>query len=161
MAGGTPSFPASRVLGARASRSHGGRDALLGNSANKHACKKPTLLRPEGGGLRSSGCLRGTTLRRIQHAGIDRRFQGAGEAVALAGDLEACRVGTQIRAAPRHALVGVEGDLTGVGVAHEAQEGLFGGGAPTRSAPPYRVMRISLSPLWQSPPPSALRGSSP
>ena len=45
MAGGTPAFPASRVLGARASRSHGGKNALLGNAASRHARKKPTPLR--------------------------------------------------------------------------------------------------------------------
>ena len=48
MAGGTPAFPASRVLGARASRSHGGRNALLGNAVSRHARKKPTPLRGEG-----------------------------------------------------------------------------------------------------------------
>ena len=42
MAGGTPAFLASRVLGARASRSHEGRNALLGNAASKHARKKAT-----------------------------------------------------------------------------------------------------------------------
>jgi hypothetical protein len=41
IAGGTPAFPAQRVLGARASRSHGSRNALLGNAASKHARKKP------------------------------------------------------------------------------------------------------------------------
>jgi len=40
MAGGTPAFPASRVLGARASRSHGGKNALLGNASSRHARKK-------------------------------------------------------------------------------------------------------------------------
>jgi len=45
MAGGTPAFPASRVLGARASRSHDSRNALLGNAASRHARKKPTPLR--------------------------------------------------------------------------------------------------------------------
>ena len=44
MAGGTPAFPAQRVLGARASRSHGGNNALLGNAASRHARKKPTPL---------------------------------------------------------------------------------------------------------------------
>jgi len=50
MAGGTPAFPASRMLGTRASRSHGGRNALLGGSASRHACKKPTPLSPVGEG---------------------------------------------------------------------------------------------------------------
>ena len=44
-AGGTPAFPTSRVLGARASRSHDSRNALLGNAASRHARKKPTPLR--------------------------------------------------------------------------------------------------------------------
>ena len=48
-AGETPAFPASRVLGARASRSHDSRNALLGNAASRHARKKPT---PLGGGDR-------------------------------------------------------------------------------------------------------------
>jgi len=42
MAGGTPAFPASRVLGAQASRSHDSRNALLGNAASRHARQKPT-----------------------------------------------------------------------------------------------------------------------
>jgi hypothetical protein len=50
MAGGTPAFPALRVLGARASRSHGVRNTLFGGSASRHARKKPTPLRPQGGG---------------------------------------------------------------------------------------------------------------
>jgi hypothetical protein len=37
IAGGTPAFPASRMLRARASRSHGGRNTLLGNAASRHA----------------------------------------------------------------------------------------------------------------------------
>ena len=50
--GRTPAFPASRVLGARASRSHGGRDALLGNAASRHARKKTYPFEPRGrGGL--------------------------------------------------------------------------------------------------------------
>jgi hypothetical protein len=44
MAGGTPAFPALRVLGARASRSHGVRNTLFGGSASRHARKKPTPL---------------------------------------------------------------------------------------------------------------------
>ena len=44
IAGETPAFPASRVLGARASRSHDSRNALLGSSASRHARKKPTPL---------------------------------------------------------------------------------------------------------------------
>ena len=40
MAGETPAFPAQRVLGARASRPHEGRNALLGNAASRHARKK-------------------------------------------------------------------------------------------------------------------------
>ena len=38
-----------RVLGARASRSHGGRNALLGNAASRHARQKPTPLIPIAG----------------------------------------------------------------------------------------------------------------
>ena len=49
MARGTPASPASRVLGARVSRPHRGRNALLGNAASKHARKKPTPLRQAGG----------------------------------------------------------------------------------------------------------------
>ena len=57
MAGGTPAFPALRVLGARASRSHGGRNALLGNAASRHARKKPTPLRRVGvGAMFKSHC---------------------------------------------------------------------------------------------------------
>jgi hypothetical protein len=48
MAGGTPALPASRVLGTRASRSHGGKDALPGNAASKHAHEKPIPLRGQG-----------------------------------------------------------------------------------------------------------------
>jgi len=44
-----PAFPASRVLGARASRSHGGRNALPSNTASRHARKKPTPLRERAG----------------------------------------------------------------------------------------------------------------
>ena len=44
MAGGTLAFPAHATLGTRASRSHGGRDALLGSAASRHARKKPTPL---------------------------------------------------------------------------------------------------------------------
>jgi len=51
MAGGTPAFPASRVLGARASRSHEGRNALLGNAASRHAREKPTLNAAEACGI--------------------------------------------------------------------------------------------------------------
>ena len=51
IAGGTPAFPAQRVLGARASRSHGGRNALLGNAASKHARKKPYPFKREWGGI--------------------------------------------------------------------------------------------------------------
>ena len=49
-AGETPAFPASRVLGTRASRSHGGKDALPGNAASKHAHEKPIPLRGQGVG---------------------------------------------------------------------------------------------------------------
>ena len=48
-AGETPAFPASRVLGTRASRSHDSRNALLGSSASRHARKKPTPIRGGGG----------------------------------------------------------------------------------------------------------------
>ena len=44
-AGGTPAFPALRVLGVRASRSHRSRNALLSGSMGRRACKKPTPLR--------------------------------------------------------------------------------------------------------------------
>ena len=43
IAGGTPAFPAQRVLEARASRSHGSRNALLGNSTGRRACKNLPL----------------------------------------------------------------------------------------------------------------------
>jgi hypothetical protein len=52
IAGGTPAFPAQRVLGARASRSHGSRNALLGNAASKHARKKPYPSKPARRGNR-------------------------------------------------------------------------------------------------------------
>jgi hypothetical protein len=44
MMGGKPAFPAPRVLGTRTSRSHGGRNVLLGNAASWRARKKPTPL---------------------------------------------------------------------------------------------------------------------
>jgi len=66
MAGGTPAFPASRVLGARASRSHGDKNALLGNAASRHARKKPTPLRRGAGG----------ELVRVQRFGTEALRQG-------------------------------------------------------------------------------------
>ena len=72
MAGGTPAFPASRVLGARASRSHGGKNALFGNATSGHARKKKNYpFRGEGLGVRAKK--RTTPLSR--HAGEGLRVR--------------------------------------------------------------------------------------
>ena len=91
-----PAFPASRVLGARASRSHGGKNALLGNAASRHACKKPTPL--------SSPLVKGGEGRGEGGFEADG-FINFGSAIGIT-PLTYERAGQTLRSAPTHAACG-------------------------------------------------------
>jgi hypothetical protein len=101
MAGGTPALPASRVLGTRASRPHGGGNALFGNAASRHARKKPTPLSVHGGGW-EGGMLKNQRKDTYQSRGHSLQKQARLKTPSLRFPLRAG--GTEpVRGSPREA----------------------------------------------------------